>query len=155
MALALGVSFAGETPTIMKEIPTTPANQTRTTLHYEADFNTTPQRLYAVLTDAKQFAAFTGMPAEIDARDGGACSLFGGLIGARNIELVPNQRVVQAWRSKSWDPGVYSIVSFELSPKGTQTHLVLDHYGFAEGLAEHLDAGWKTRYLAALAKMFN
>ena len=152
--LVVGVTLAGESPLAMKEIPSTTANKNRVALHYEVDLYTTPQRLYALLTDAKQFSALTGAPAEIDAKDGGACSLFGGLVGARNLELVPDQRIVQAWRSKSWNAGVYSVVKFELTQNGAQTRLVLDHYGFAEGLADHLDAGWKNHYLEPLAKMF-
>ena len=73
------------------------------------------------------------MPATIDATAGGAFSTFGGLIEGRNIELIPNQRIVQAWRPTHWDPGVYSIVRFELKPKGSETTVVLDHTGFPEG----------------------
>jgi activator of HSP90 ATPase len=85
-----------------------------TYLHQEIDIKANAQRIYEVLSDSKQFAAFTGMPAEIDPKAGGALSMFGGLIVGRNVELVPNQRIVQAWRPASWDPGVYSIVKFEL-----------------------------------------
>ncbi len=57
-----------------------------------------PQHIYEALLDAKKFNAFPGAPAEIDRKAGGAFSMFGGQIVGRNIELVPNQRIVQAWR---------------------------------------------------------
>jgi hypothetical protein len=63
----------------MKEMPSSPANQARTSLHQEIDYKVHAQRIYEILLDAKQFAAFTGMPADIDAKPGGAFSLFGGM----------------------------------------------------------------------------
>jgi hypothetical protein len=35
----------------------------------------------------------------------GAFNTFGGLIEGRNVELIPNRRIVQAWRPAHWDPG--------------------------------------------------
>jgi activator of HSP90 ATPase len=136
----------------MKVAPSTEANRSRTFLHQEVDFKATPQRIYEVLLDSKQFAACTGMSAEIDPKAGGAFTTFGGLIAGRNIELIPNQRIVQAWRPTHWDPGVYSIVKFELKPQGSETKVVLDHTGFPEGDHDSLNAGWKPRYWDPLKK---
>src|ERR1700723_3196895 len=55
-----------------KEAPTTAENQKRTFLHQEVDFKASPQRIYEALLNAKQFAALTGMSAEIDPKPGGA-----------------------------------------------------------------------------------
>lgn len=123
-----------------------------TSLHQEIDFNVSPGRLYEALLDSKQFSAFSGAPAQIDRSAGGAFSLFGGLIGGRNIELVPNERIVQAWRPADWTPGVYSLVRFELVMRGPHTQVVLDHTGFPEGGFEHLNSGWKSHYWDALGK---
>ena len=117
IATLLGGLAAGSTAPAqqtIQEIPATGANKTRTSLHEDINIKASPQRIYDALLDAKQFAAFTGRPAEIDPKAGGAFSLFGGLIAGRNIELVPNQRIVQAWRPTHWAPGIYSIVKFEL-----------------------------------------
>jgi activator of HSP90 ATPase len=151
--LAAGSAIGGQTQQpAMKEAPSTTANQTRTSLHQEVDFKSSPQRIYEVLLDSKQFAAFTGMPAEIDPKAGGAFSMFGGLIAGRNVELVPNQRIVQAWRPTHWDPGIYSIVKFELKPQGSGVIVVLDHTGFPEGEFDNLNPGWALRYWEPLKK---
>jgi activator of HSP90 ATPase len=131
------------------------ANNTRTSLHQETNFSATPQRLYEVLTDAKQFAAFTGMPAEIDPKEGGAFSMFKGMIVGRNVEMIPGQRLVQAWRPTHWDAGLYSIVKFELKPQGSETMIVLDHTGFPAGEFDHLNPGWKLRYWDPLKKFLH
>ena len=142
----------GKTQQIMTQTQGSTANENRTSLHQEVNFKTTPRRIYEILLNAKQFAAFTGAPAEIDPAAGGAFSLFGGLIVGRNIEEVPGERLVQAWRPTHWDPGVYSMVRFELRPQGTETTVVLDHTGFPKGDYDHLSPGWKEHYWEPLKK---
>ena len=153
-SLAAGSEVWGKTQPQMKETPGTGPNRARTSLHQEVDLNASPQRVYEVLLDSKQFGACTGMPAEIDPKAGGAFSMFGGLIVGRNIELLPNQRVVQAWRPTHWEPGIYSVVKFELKAQASETRIVLDHTGFPEGEFDNLDPGWKLRYWDPLKKYF-
>jgi activator of HSP90 ATPase len=154
-SLAADSEVWGKTqPQAMKETPSASANQTRTSLHQEIDLRAGPQRIYGVLLDSKQFAAFTGMPAEIDPKAGGAFSTFGGLIVGRNVELIPNQRIVQAWRPTHWEPGIYSMVKFDLEAQGSETRIVLDHTGFPQGAFDDLDPGWKVRYWDPLKKLF-
>jgi activator of HSP90 ATPase len=142
---------AAQQPT-MEQKPSTPANAMRTSLHQEIQLNAAPERIFDVLLDSKQFAAFTGMASTIDPSAGGAFHTFGGLIEGRNVELVPNQRIVQAWRPTHWDPGVYSVVHFELKASSSGTMLVLDHTGFPEGEFDHLNPGWYLRYWDPLKK---
>jgi activator of HSP90 ATPase len=106
-------------------------------VHQESDFTTSPDKIYQLLLDGGQFSAMTGAPAQIPRDAGGAFSLFGGVIVGRNIELVPGRRIVQAW-----EPGVYSLVKFELVPRGHGTHLVLDQTGFPDGEFHSLSIGW-------------
>lgn len=135
-----------------KEAPSAAANHARTSLHQEIELKAAPQRIYEILLDSKQFAAFTGMPATIDPPAGGAFTMFGGMIVGRNVELVAGQRVVQAWRPTHWDPGVYSVVKFELKPQGSGTLVILDHTGFPEGEYDSLFKGWGSHYWDPLKK---
>ena len=134
-------------------------------IHQEVDFNASRKRVYEALTDAEQFERVVQLsdarktmmpakapPAEISPAAGGVFSLFGGLIVGRHIELVPNERIVQAWRPAYWKPGVYSIVKFELSDSGTGAKLVLDHAGFPDGDGKSLLDGWNKNYWQPLAK---
>jgi activator of HSP90 ATPase len=126
-----------------------------TSIHQEVDFKTTAQRIYETLLDAKQFSAFTKATAEIQPQPGGAFKLFGGAIEGRIVELVPNQRIVQAWRPAYWAPGVYSLVKFEFVAHGEGTRIVLDHTGFAEDKWEGFNTGWPARYWDPLHKFLN
>jgi uncharacterized protein YndB with AHSA1/START domain len=134
-------------------------------IHLEHVFKASKKRVYEALTDAKQFdkvvmlsdAMKSGMApgmksVEISREEGGAFAAFGGYVTGRQIELVPNERIVQAWRAGSWEPGVYSIAKFQLMEEGAGTKLVFDHTGFPKGEAEHLVQGWKTNYWAPLEK---
>jgi activator of HSP90 ATPase len=125
------------------------------TIHQEIDFTASPQQLYEALLDSKQFTEFSGRPAEINREVGGAFSLFKDHIIGRNLELIPNERIVQAWRVVTWPEGAYSIVRFELKPQGSGTHLVFGHIGFPEGLRDHLAAGWEENYWSLLKKYFH
>jgi activator of HSP90 ATPase len=139
-------------------------SHTAESIHQEVVFKATRKRVYEALTDTKQFdkviqlsGVMKSMPpggklTEISREVGGAFALFGGYITGRHIELVPNERIVQAWRVGSWDPGVYSMAKFELAEQGSGTKIVFDHAGFPKGEGEHLAAGWKANYWEPLEK---
>ena len=137
-------------------------------IHQQTFFDATPSRLYAALTDAREFqkavllsaAVKSGLvsasePAMIDAKPGGAFSIFGGHIAGRFIELVPDQRIVQAWRAGDWGAGIYSIARFQLSGTTGGTILSFDHTGFPTGAAEHLATGWIDNYWMPLSRMLS
>jgi uncharacterized protein YndB with AHSA1/START domain len=90
-------------------------------IHQEVDFKASPQQVYAALTDAKRFSAFSGLPSLIDCQGGGAFKCFGGQITGRFIELTPNQRIVQTWHVAMWPDGVDSTVKFQLKEQGSGT----------------------------------
>ncbi len=140
-------------------------SRTAESIHQEPIINASRKRVYAALTDAKQFNEVTKIvaakepaisveksPTVISPDVGGAFSLFGGIILGRHVELVPDTRIVQAWRVAYWAPGIYSIVRFELVEQGAGTKIVFDHTGFPKGDAETLASGWKAHYWEPLAK---
>jgi activator of HSP90 ATPase len=139
-------------------------SRTAESIHQEAMFKASRKRVYEALTDTKQFdkviqlsGAMQSMhlgdkPTEISREMGGAFALFGGYITGRHVELLPDRRIVQAWRTGGWDPGVYSIAKFELVEQGSGTKIVFDHTGFPKGEAESLASGWKAHYWEPLAK---
>jgi activator of HSP90 ATPase len=136
----------------MRETPV--ADDHRTALHQEIDLKASAAEVEATLLNSKQFSAFTRLAATIDSKEGGAFSLFGGLIVGRNVEIVPGTRIVQAWRPTHWEPGVYSVVRFALKRHGSGTTVVLDHTGFPEGDYDHLFGGWQAHYWDPLRTLF-
>ncbi|HXP42714.1 MAG TPA: SRPBCC domain-containing protein [Candidatus Acidoferrales bacterium] len=140
-------------------------SRTAEAIHQEPVFKASRKRVYEALTDAKQFdkvIQLSGVmqsmhlgdePAAISREVGGAYTLFGGYITGRHVELVPNERIVQAWRTGGWKPGVYSIAKFELVEQGSGTKIIFDHTGFPKGEAEALASGWKAHYWEPLEKL--
>jgi activator of HSP90 ATPase len=137
-------------------------------IHQEPVFKASRRRVYEALTDAKQFdkiielsgAKQSGMlppgsnkPTEISREVGGAFAIFGGYITGRHVELLPNERIVQAWRVGTWPSGIYSIAKFDLVEQGSTIKIVFDHTGFPQGLGEHLASGWKAHYWEPLEKL--
>lgn len=137
---------------------------TQESIHQETLFKASRKRVFDVLTDTSQFDKVTrlasGMnsmslgnkPTAISREPGGSFTLFGGHIIGRQIELVPDERIVQVWRVVDWAPGIYSIAKFELVEQGSGTKIVFDHIGFPQGKAEHLAEGWKSHYWEPLEK---
>ena len=116
----------------------------------------TPEQVYNTLTNAESFSELSGgAPTEISETAGGSFSCFGGMILGRNIELVPRERIVQAWKVKGWPDGVYSIVRIDLRANGSETLLTLEHSGFPANHREHLAAGWNSNYWEPLKKYLN
>jgi activator of HSP90 ATPase len=129
-------------------------SHTAEAIHQEVIIKANRKRVYDVLTDTEQFRKLSGgMDTKISREPGGAFSLFGGVITGRQIELVPGERIVQAWRSE-WAPGDYSIARFVLKDQGSDTMIIFDHTGFPQGAAEHLATGWKEHYWDGLARYF-
>lgn len=106
----------------------------------------TPAQVFRALTDSAQHAAYTGAPAEIDARAGGRFSSHGGQIEGTTLELVPGERLVQAWRPAAWPAGVFSLVRFDLTATDGGTQVVLTHSSVPAGAEEMLQQGWHQHY---------
>jgi len=132
-------------------------------IHQELLFNASPQRVYGALTNGKSFDAITRLsdgdallkapgakPTAINAEVGGTFTLFGGYVTGRNLEILPDERLVQAWRAGSWKPGAFSIAAFSFVKEGTKTKLLFDHRGFPDGEGTSLAQGWHSHYWGPL-----
>jgi activator of HSP90 ATPase len=139
--------------------PARPRSVVTMSIHQEAVIKASPEQIYEYLTSGEIFGAATEMPAQMSDRVGEPFSLFGGRVEGRQIELVPGERVVQAWRFGSahpdaWEPGMYSIVRFTVRREGDATRLVIDHTGIPSEWEDHIDSGYPTFYEVPLKRHF-
>jgi activator of HSP90 ATPase len=127
-------------------------------IEQSVSFHATPAKLYELFMDSAKHSAATGMPAKVSRKVGGKWSAFSGMILGKNLLLISNRRIVQAWRSAEWkkaDADSILVVSFEKAAGGVATvHLVhvgvpsYDHQGVTQGWVKFYWDPWK-EYLAA------
>jgi activator of HSP90 ATPase len=109
-------------------------------------FKATPHAVYEALMDSKKHAAFTAGKAGISRVVGGKIKAYDNYISGKNVELVPDKKIVQDWRAVDWPEGYYSRVTFRFSavPKGTR--LDFTHAQVPDGTEEEFKQGWIDNY---------
>jgi uncharacterized protein YndB with AHSA1/START domain len=125
------------------------------TVHDEITLNATPRQVYEAYMDSRAHATFTGEPARISRSVGGKFTAGGRYISGFNLDLVPAQRIVQAWRGSDWPKGAFSIVSLELRARGKGTRLVFDQRGIPDTVtAANSKEEWDQYYWEPLRQYF-
>jgi uncharacterized protein YndB with AHSA1/START domain len=112
-----------------------------------------PARVFAALINEDKHSQFTGEPAHIEARAGGAFTCYGNYISGVTLELKSGQRIVQVWRARDWPEGTYSIVTFALTAKpGGKTGLRFSQVGVPANDYASKNKGWRTHYWEPLKR---
>ncbi len=123
------------------------------TIKQSATFKAGAHDVYEALMDAKKHAAFTGGRAVISREAGGRFSTFDGYAEGKNVELVPDKKIVQTWRASDWPEGIYSEVTFELQETNGKTRLVFTQTGVPDESAGAIAQGWREFYWKPLKEM--
>jgi len=109
-------------------------------------------KLYAAYLDSREHSRFTGAPAKVSGKVGGKFTAFGGQLAGRNLLLVPNRMIVQAWRATHWprtDADSILILRFSAVGGGGRIDLVHvnvpghDHKGVTDGWSSYYWVPWK------------
>ena len=116
-------------------------------------FKASPHDVYEALMDSAKHAEFTGAPATISREIGGEFSIMGGALSGKNIELVPDQKIVQSWRSNDWPEGHLSTVSFALEADNNGTRLSLTHAGVPDDSYDDVQQGWHDYYCSKMKEL--
>lgn len=108
------------------------------TIKQKVTFKAPPETIYPLL------AELTGAPLRKDSPVGGRFSVSdaSGII----VDLRFPKRIVQAWRSKEFPEGIFSMAAFVLKPtsKGG-TELTLTHRGVPKQLIPQVESRWRER----------
>ena len=122
-------------------------------IRHQVTIHATPVQVFEALMDEKKHAAFTGASARINRRAGGTFRCYGTYITGIVLEVKPAKRIVQAWRSRDWPKGTYSIVSFALAKlAGGRTRLRFTQVGVPSGDYARKNNGWRTHYWQPLKR---
>jgi activator of HSP90 ATPase len=109
-------------------------------------FKASPHEVYQALMDSKQHTAFTGGKARISRLVGGEIMAYDNYITGKNIELAPDQKIVQDWRAVDWPEGWFSRVVFEFTAVPEGTRLDFTHTDVPDGTEAEFTRGWIENY---------
>lgn len=124
-------------------------------LELTATVPATPAQVFAAWLHSKSHAAMTGAGAKCSAKVGGKFSAWDGYITGSNLELEPDRRIVQAWRTSEFaDSDGDSRLEIDLAADGAGTRITLRHSAIPDGQAEQYRQGWADFYFVPMASYF-
>ena len=62
----------------------------------------------------KKFEEWLGKKAYISREVKGKVTVYAGLVSTINMELIPDNKIVQLWRTTRWSKGYYHLATFLL-----------------------------------------
>ena len=108
------------------------------TIRQSTTFKTSPHEVYEALMDSRKHSKFTDAKASISRRIGGKFTAYDGYIEGVNLELVPDEKIVQSWRGSDWPEGHYSKATFALRQVEGGTRLTFTQTGVPENQYESI-----------------
>lgn len=114
-----------------------------------------PSEIYKAWLDGDQHAAMTGAPATGKAEVGVEYSAWDGYIFGRNLELVPEEKIIQSWRTSEFrDDDEDSLLEVYLKPADGGCDLTLVHHRIPENQPDY-EQGWRDHYFNPMKDYFS
>lgn len=115
--------------------------------------NAEPSDVYSALTNPFTIELWSGYPAVMPAEPGSEFSLWDGDISGRNIEFIPDSKVVQEWYFG--DQTERSIVTISIQPFREDSQVTVEHTNIPDEDFEDIAEGWREYYIGAITRFFN
>ena len=105
--------------------------------------------------NSKGHTAMTGSAAKVTGKVGGKFTAWDGYIFGKTLELEPDRRIVQAWRtSEIPDDAPDSRLEVLLEKTKAGTKVTLIHTNIPEDQVESYKQGWEDFYFKSMSKYF-
>ena len=112
-------------------------------------------KIYKAWLTSKGHTAMTGSPAKVSGKVGGKFSAWDGYIFGKTLELEPDQRIVQAWRTSEFpDDAPDSRLEVVLVEVKGGTKVTLTHSDMPKGQADSYRQGWEDFYFKPMKEYF-
>jgi len=118
------------------------------------DFSARCSDIYETLLDSQRVQAFTQSASNVSKEINKQYTLFGGSITVINIELVPNEKIVQKWRSADWPEGHFSTVTMTFKNEDNGTKLYLKQINVPASDYQRTQANWHNFYWQRIKMVF-
>ncbi len=125
------------------------------TIKQSATFKASPHEVYEALVDSRTHSVFTGSKASISRKIGGKFTAYDGYIEGVNLELVPDQKIVQSWRGSDWPEGHYSKATFSLKKVEGGTRLTFTQTDVPTEQYDPISQGWRDYYWKPMKEMLD
>lgn len=114
-----------------------------------------PNRIYEAWLDSQLHEEMTGGPASASNEVGAEFSAWDDYITGKNIELVPDSKIVQSWRTTEFqDHDEDSIITIEFKDVSEGTEITLTHTNLPAGQTQY-KKGWVDHYFAPMKDFFS
>jgi activator of HSP90 ATPase len=108
--------------------------------------------VYLALTNPLTIQLWTGDVAQMSAEPDTEFALWDGSITGKNLELVPDKKIVQEWYFG--DQPEKSIVTIKLHPDPAGTSVELKHINIPDEDYNDIVDGWNTMYFGSLKEFY-
>jgi activator of HSP90 ATPase len=113
-------------------------------------------QIYKAWLSSEGHTTMTGSPATVDGTVGGAFSAWDGYIFGSTLDLTPNQRIVQAWRTSEFpDEAPDSHVEILLEEVQGGTKVTLNHSDMPADQVDSYRQGWEDFYFKPMREYFS
>lgn len=123
------------------------------TIRQSVTFKASPHEVYEALMDSKKHSEFTGSEVQMSRNVGSEFSVYSGDIHGINLDLVPDQKIVQSWRYSDWPENHYSKATFSLKKVPSGTRLTFSQTGVPEEFYDDISQGWRDYYWEPMKEM--
>ena len=116
----------------------------------------TASEIYSAWMSSDGHTAMTGSPANVDGKVGGKFTAWDGYIFGSTLELEPDRRIVQAWRTSEFPdeaPDSHLEILFEEVAEGTE--VTLTHSDMPEDQVHSYRQGWEDFYFKPMKEYFS
>ena len=111
--------------------------------------------IYVAWLSSDGHTAMTGSPAQVDGNVGGKFSAWDGYIFGSTLDLTPNQRIVQAWRTSEFpDDAQDSHLEVLLEEANGGTKVTFVHSEMPEDQVDSYRQGWDDFYFKPMKEYF-
>ncbi len=114
--------------------------------------NASPSDIYNALTNPAMIEIWTGEPAVMTTEPGSEFSMWDGEIVGRNLEFVPDLKIVQSWY---FGEESNSIVTIKLHPDKKGTNVEVTQTNIPDEAFDNISEGWESDYFGSLQELFD
>jgi len=113
-----------------------------------------PEKIYHAWLNSKEHELMTGSPADISDEIDGDFSAWDGYITGKNLELTPDSRILQSWRTTEFaDSDPDSLLDITIVSEENATRITIHHSELPEHGMQY-QQGWIEAYFNPMKDYF-